>query len=90
MNFCESYGAEKGIPRRMNKLFAVVFFEILQECDQRLNALLGHGVVDGGAQAADGLVALEVVKACSLGGGDDLGVQLLGLGASGPAAQRCR
>jgi hypothetical protein len=51
---------------------------LLQEVNQGLDAFLGHGVVDGGAQAADGLVALEVVKAGCLGGGDDFGVELLG------------
>ena len=41
----------------------VLGLELLEEVDQRLRALDGHGVVNARAQTADGLVALEVVKA---------------------------
>ena len=35
---------------------------LFQEVHQRLHALLGHGVVDGGPETADALVALQIVK----------------------------
>ena len=57
----------------------VLGLELLEEVDQRLSALNGHGVVNARAQTADGLVALEVIVARSLGGGDDFGIQLGGV-----------
>ena len=53
-------------------------FVLLEELDERNDALFGHGVVDGGAQTANGLMALQVIEARCLGGGDDVGVLLLG------------
>ena len=61
----------------------VLGLELLEEVDQRLSALNGHGVVNARAQTADGLVALEVIVARSLGGGDDFGIQLGGVGDEG-------
>ena len=52
----------------------VLGLELLEEVDQRLRALNGHGVVNARAQTADGLVTLEVIVARSLGGGDDFGI----------------
>ena len=43
----------------------VLGLELLEEVDQRLRALDGHGVVNARAQTADGLVALEVIVASS-------------------------
>ena len=54
--------------------------ELGQELDESLRALDGHGVVNAGAQTANALVALEVVVTGSLGGGDDLGIELSRLG----------
>ena len=38
----------------------ILFLELLQEVHQSLNALLGHGVVDGSAHTAYASVALDV------------------------------
>ena len=61
--------------------------ELLQALHQGFDAVLGHGVVDGGAQAADGLVALQVLEAGLLGVGDDLGVQIGVAGDEGDVHQ---
>ena len=66
----------------------VLGLELLEEVDQRLSALNGHGVVNARAQTADGLVALEVIVARSLGGGDDFGIQLGGVGDEGDVHER--
>ena len=52
-------------------------FVLPEEVDQGLDALPGHGVVDGGAQAADAPVSLEVVEPGGLRGGHHLRVLLL-------------
>ena len=55
---------------RLYKYFLLVLrLELGQELHQSLSALDGHGVVHAGAQAAHGLVTLQVVVAGGLGGG---------------------
>ena len=67
-------------PRPVGLLLVIVRLEVLQELHERLDAVLRHRVVDGRAQTADGLVALEVVIACGLRRGDDFLVEFGGLG----------
>ena len=57
--------------------------KLLQELDESLSALNGHGVVNAGAQTADALVALEVIVTGSLSSGDDFGVELGRIGDEG-------
>ena len=68
----------EGTPPYAKKQLLVLGLELLQELHQSLSALDGHSVIHAGAEAAHGLVTLEVIIAGSLGGGDDFGVQLGG------------
>ncbi|MPN34503.1 hypothetical protein SDC9_181997 [bioreactor metagenome] len=53
----------------------VLRFELFEERNQRFNAFLRHGVIDGSAKSANALVSLEVVIPRLLCGGDDFRVQ---------------
>ena len=68
---------------RPANLLLVLGLELFQELYQSLGAFDGHGIIDACAEAAHGLVALEIIVPCGLGGGDHLGVQLGGLGDEG-------
>ena len=70
-------------PPFKKQLLGVLGLKLLQELDESLSALDGHGVVNAGAQTADALVALEVIVTGSLGSGDDFGVKLGGIGDEG-------
>ena len=62
-------------PPFKKQLLGVLGLKLLQEFDESLSALDGHGVVNAGAQTADALVALEVIVTGSLGSSDDFGVE---------------
>ena len=58
----------------------LILLEEIYECD---NAFDGHCVIDGCAEAANALVALEVIESGCLGGCNDFCVGFLGCGDKG-------
>ena len=62
-------------------------FVFLEERDKRFDAFFWHGIVYGGPESANGLVALEIFKSGSLGSGYNGCILFLGGGDEGDVHQ---